>query len=124
MTIIKASCPLCGDIELHPRDVRLVVYTDPTRSHYTFTCPGCHDQVEKPADPDVIALLRTGGVHPEHWTIPAEALELHVGPRIAHDDLLDAHLQLQHPDVDVLALALTDAHPRSPSPMSNPRSPA
>lgn len=101
MTTIKASCPVCGDVELTPALVRLVVCTRAEWSYYAFTCTMCTDEVRKPADEQVVALLRSGGVLAERWTIPAEALEEHGGPRISYDDVLDFVLGLD--EVDILA---------------------
>lgn len=99
MTVIKASCPSCGDVELTPRQVRLVVCSVEDRSFYSFSCSGCGDEVRKPAGTDVVALLRTGGVLPERWVIPAEVLEVHDGPVLSSDDLLDFCLWLESADL-------------------------
>lgn len=104
MTTIKASCPCCGDVELTPAQVRLVVCTVPDWSYYTFTCGTCRDEVRKPAGSDVISLLQTGGVPIERWLVPAEALEPHSGPDITYDDVLDFALWLQHADDPMPAL--------------------
>jgi len=98
MTTIKASCPTCGDVDLKPGNLRLVVCTRQEWSTYAFDCPQCADEVKKPADEEVVALLVSGGVKIQRWHIPAEALEHHDGPRISYDDLLD------------FALWLTDHH--------------
>ena len=111
MTVIKASCPSCGDVELTPRQVRLVVCSLEERSFYSFSCSECGDEVRKPAGGDVVALLRTGGVLPERWVIPAEALEPHAGPALSHDDLLDFCLWLESADL-VSAAAQTPDRPR------------
>lgn len=99
MTVIKASCPSCGDVELSPRQVRLVVCSVEERSFYSFACSTCGDEVRKHAGEDVVALLRTGGVLPERWVIPAEVLEVHDGPALSHDDLLDFCLWLESADL-------------------------
>jgi len=98
MTTIKASCPTCGDVDLKPADLRLVVCTRPEWSTYAFDCPACEDEVKKPADQEVVSLLISGGVKAQRWHIPAEALEEHAGRPISYDDLLD------------FVLALTDHH--------------
>ncbi len=108
MTVIKASCPSCGDVELTPRQVRLVVCSLEERSFYSFSCSTCGDVVRKPAGGDVVALLRTGGVLPERWVIPGEALELHDGPALSHDDLLDFCLRLESADLLSAAAQATD----------------
>ena len=107
MTTIKASCPACSDVELTPRQVRLMVCSVAERSYYSFVCPRCSDEVRKPAGPDVVALLTSGGVVAEYWSIPAEALEEHEGPTLSHDDLLDFCLWLER--ADLVAAAADDA---------------
>jgi hypothetical protein len=99
MTVIKASCPSCGDVELTPRQVRLVVCSVEARSFYSFACSTCGDEVRKHAGGDVVALLSSGGVVPERWVIPAEVLEPHDGPVLSHDDLLDFCLWLEGADL-------------------------
>jgi predicted RNA-binding Zn-ribbon protein involved in translation (DUF1610 family) len=89
MTIIKATCPLCGDVELTSAQVRLVLYPVPERSYYAFTCPQCEDSIRKSAGPEVVRLLKVGGVVPERIEVPAEATEVHEGPALTTDDLLD-----------------------------------
>ena len=49
MTIIKATCPVCGDIQLSRDQVRLVLHPVRDRSFYSFTCNSCDDEVRKPA---------------------------------------------------------------------------
>jgi hypothetical protein len=102
MTTIRATCPTCGDVELKPADLRLVVCSRTDWSSYAFDCPRCTDEVKKPADEEVVALLLSGGVQAQEWHIPAEALEDHQGPRISYDDLLDFALWLDGRD-DVAA---------------------
>ncbi|NAZ80538.1 hypothetical protein GTR02_01730 [Kineococcus sp. R8] len=104
MTTIKASCPCCGDVELTPKQVRLVVCSVKERSFYAFDCPQCTDEVRKPAGEDVVALLVSGGVSVERWVIPAEAMEEKMGGTIAWDDVLDFALVLDSCD-DLASLA-------------------
>lgn len=103
MTTIKASCPGCGDVELTPAQVRLVVCTVKSWSYYSFTCTKCQEEVRKPAGRDVVALLISGGVVAEPWTIPAEALEEHAGPALTYDDVLDFALWINSADMVVAA---------------------
>ncbi|MBL8928927.1 MAG: hypothetical protein JNL54_02275 [Kineosporiaceae bacterium] len=99
MTTIKASCPSCGDVELTPPQVRLVVCSVKAWSYYAFTCGSCLEEVRKPAGRDVVALLVSGGVIAEPWAVPAEALEEHHGPALSYDDVLDFALWLDHADL-------------------------
>ena len=108
MTTIKASCPCCGDVDLIPPQVRLVVCSVEDWSYYAFTCGTCQDEVRKPAAPQVVALLTSGGVRAERWVVPAEALEEHHGPQIGHDDVLDMVLALQELDFIAELAALTE----------------
>jgi predicted RNA-binding Zn-ribbon protein involved in translation (DUF1610 family) len=98
MTTIKASCPSCGEVELTPPDVRLMVCRTAPLSYYAFDCPHCGDEVRKPADDHVVSLLVSGGVPAQPWSVPAEALEPHAGPALTYDDLLDFGLLLGRTD--------------------------
>ena len=104
MTTIKASCPVCGDVELKPAQLRLVVCSRADWSYYAFTCPACRDEVRKPADEEIVALLVSGGVVAERWHVPAEALEERVGPQISYDDVLDFVLSLDRLDIEANSL--------------------
>lgn len=105
MTTIKASCPSCGDVQLTPPQVRLVVCSVADWSYYAFRCTGCATEVRKPADSDVVRLLRAGGVVAEPWEVPAEALEEHPGPVLDYDDLLDFAIWLGRSDLVAAAAA-------------------
>ena len=98
MTTIKASCPICGDVELKPAQLRLVVASVSARSYYAFVCTRCKDEVRKPADEEIVALLVSGGVKAERWEIPAEALEEHTGAALSYDELLDFALAMSKLD--------------------------
>jgi len=99
MTTIKASCPSCGDVELTPAQVRLVVCSVKAWSYYAFICTQCMEEVRKPAGRDVVALLISGGVIAEPWSVPAEVLEEHSGPVLCYDDVLDFALCLDTADL-------------------------
>ena len=99
MTTIKASCPTCGEVELTPNDVSLMVCNHSAHSYYAFTCPTCTVVVHKPADDHIVSLLVSGGVPATVWDLPGEALEAHDGPRLSYDDLLDFALHLGQTDL-------------------------
>lgn len=94
-TIIKASCPVCGEIEMTSKDVSLMVCSHPPLSYFAFNCPCCREYVRRPADEHVISLLLSGGVRATVWEIPAEALEPKLGPALTYDNLLDFSLALK-----------------------------
>ena len=96
MITIKASCPTCGEVDLPNNEITLRVCNNrQLLSYYLFICPVCHTEVRKPADDHVVSLLLSGGVKAELFDIPAEVFEVHHGPPISWDDLLDFHQQLE-----------------------------
>jgi hypothetical protein len=99
MTTIKASCSMCGEVDLTPADVSLMVCSHAPLSYYAFCCPSCQETVRKPADDHVVALLVSGGVPAQVWDVPAEALEVSSGPALTYDDLLDFALGLGTTDL-------------------------
>jgi len=99
MTTIKASCPTCGEVELTPEDLALMVCSHAPLSYYRFDCPTCLEEVRKPADDHVVSLLVSGGVTAQVWEMPAEALEPKAGPELTYDDLLDFALHLGQTDL-------------------------
>ena len=108
MTRIRATCPMCGEVDLRPDEVVLRVVRDEDgmvddASSYRFDCPDCDQSVVKPADGRIAELLTTGGVpleecrsyvrpRPPHPEAPRP------GPVLTHDDLLDLHLALETDD--------------------------
>ena len=116
MTTIKASCPSCGDVELTPQQVRLVVCSVKSWSYYAVICTTCADEIRKPAGRDVVALLISGGVVAEPWSVPAEALEAHEGPVLNYDDVLDFAIWLGQSDNLAAAAAAQGPRPRSTTP--------
>lgn len=99
MTTIKASCPTCGEVELTPEDVSLMVCTHAPLSYYAFDCHTCGGEVRKPADDHVVSLLVSGGVPATVWDVPGEFLEPKTGAALSYDDLLDFALQLGETDL-------------------------
>lgn len=98
-TIVKATCPTCGDVELTPSDLELRICSTPSATIYVFHCPRCDDAVVKPAaDARIVTLLSSVGVPAIHWDLPAELEEVHDGPPLTLDDLIDLRLALDSPD--------------------------
>ena len=96
MAMIRASCPTCGDVELTTRDVRVLLCSSTYESSYAFQCPACRVAVAKPAEPRVVDVLLASGIALTVWHMPAELDEVHAGPAISYDDLLEFHFQLRH----------------------------
>lgn len=110
MTRIRATCPVCGEVELTTRDVNVRVLTDDQGdvlegSIYRFRCPSCETMVTKSADERIVELLETGGVAitrtrmdvvAEHPSMIGAGLPTHpegavAGPPLTVNDLIDFH---------------------------------
>lgn len=109
MTTIKATCPVCGDVDLTPAEVTVTRAPEAGWSTYTFGCPACGLTVRKPADDDVVTLLASAGVAVRRVEVPAEALESHDGPPIGYDDLIDFVLMLGATDTLIGVLTAESA---------------
>ena len=98
MTIFKATCPTCGEVDLKPEEFKLRMPVGMGDNVYTFTCPMCSASVSKPADARVVQLLISAGVRPEFVDAAGEAPagDAHHAPAFTYDDLLDFHLQLEN----------------------------
>lgn len=119
MTRIRATCPLCGEVDLKPEDVRLEIVRDADGdvgegSVYRFPCPTCTEVVSKPADERIARMLATGGVSIAITQtqfdidelvslLDVDELCLHPelpgpGPALVREDLLDFHELLDRDD--------------------------
>lgn len=96
MAVIRATCNDCGDIELAPREVQVRVCLDDQRASYSFRCPTCLHPVARQVESRLVELLASSGSPVSLWHLPAELEEVHWGPAISHDDLLDFHELLTH----------------------------
>lgn len=94
---IRATCPTCGDVDLTIPQVRALVCATTNEGSYAFQCPECRLAVSKPAEASVVDLLVAAGVALSVWESPAELAEVHEGPPINHDDLIEFHMDLQEP---------------------------
>ena len=96
VTTIRATCPQCGEVDITPEAILLSLRHPTGLGSYRFSCPGCFDTVEKPADRKVMALLLSAGVELEDAPAQAEmpleapeAIEQHFGgPPFTVDDLI------------------------------------
>lgn len=109
MTRIRATCPVCGEVDLRPHEIELEIIRDVLAevaegSCYRFSCPTCTDVVTKPADERIAKLLTTGGVPVvEADDFIAAGLEPHpedppYGPGFTADDVIDFHQLLGSAD--------------------------
>jgi len=96
MTTIRANCPHCGDVQLRANDLTVRITAGMEHGSYTFMCPSCDRAVAKDASKRIIDLLMSTGVDIQVVKAPAELNEMHFGPAINADDILDFHLLLQN----------------------------
>jgi hypothetical protein len=80
-------------VEVKAEQMWLVLTNVPGRDHYGVACPRCGLTFRRVLDATTVALLSTL-VPVETLELPAEALEVHTGPAITIDDVLDAMLTL------------------------------
>lgn len=104
MATIKATCPACGDVELTPGQVQVLISLETQRSSYSFRCPGCQVTATKPADDRVVRILISSGVGMRPWHVPQELAEQHRGGPITWDDVLEFHTNLHGERSSELAL--------------------
>jgi hypothetical protein len=107
MTLIRTTCPRCGEVEMGPEAISLSVGDFNEEPFYRFRCPACQESVLKRADSKIVALLVSAGVGMEGEGRsngqdsggppgePTEVLMTASGPPFSLDDLLDFHLLLQ-----------------------------
>ncbi|MGN6246114.1 MAG: hypothetical protein ACTHQ3_20890 [Motilibacteraceae bacterium] len=108
---VLCTCPLCGDVRLPAGEVVLTEYANlSSSSTYVFTCPGCGEQVRKPAERWVLEALAKVPVQRTVVRVPAEAFELHSGAAINDDDVLDFARALAEID-DLASIADTRSVP-------------
>jgi predicted RNA-binding Zn-ribbon protein involved in translation (DUF1610 family) len=59
-SLVRATCPTCGDVVLTARDLRLD--QQDRWSRVLFTCPRCRQQVSHDIPSGVVSVLRSAGV--------------------------------------------------------------
>lgn len=96
MTTIRANCPHCGDVQLRVSDLKVRVADISEHGSYTFICPSCERAVAKDASKRIIDVLMSTGVDVQVVKAPLELSEIHSGPAISADDILDFHILLQN----------------------------
>ena len=110
-TRITTTCTDCGEILLEPSQLTLLVQPEGIRS-YVFTCPGCDQAIQRPADQRTVAVLARVGV-PLHGDgrLRPSLPEGYTAPPFTLDDLLDFHLRLR--DLECLTAPLIDGEVRA-----------
>ena len=97
MPIIRASCPSCGDIDVAPNEMTIMLCSSNGESGYVFRCPVCSMVVSKSVDKRIVEILVSAGVKVHFWRLPDELEESVEAPPVTYDDLIDFHHQLADP---------------------------
>ncbi len=95
VAVIRVSCPDCGEQLLATTALRLTLFSAGEGSFYEFFCPECYELVRKSADSYAESALMDEDVDVEFIDVPLEATEVHDGPVLNDDDLLDLVLQMR-----------------------------
>src|SRR6478735_8651242 len=111
MATIRATCTVCGDVELGTADVRVRVDPSSHQGTYSFVCPRCDTLVVKPAQPRTVDLLLASGVEYDMAVSSAEGDEhTRGGAPIAESDI-DAFSDLMGDDSRLwAAFEAADSH--------------
>ena len=59
-SIVRTTCPACGDLVLTPADLSL--QSDHISARYRFVCPCCEQVVVRDVAPGIVQVLRAAGV--------------------------------------------------------------
>lgn len=99
MITIRVVCSSCdADLSLSREELHLVISTVARASRYSFTCPECLAWVSKPASPPAVKTLEAY-VRTTWEVAPKEIFEVHKGPALTVDDLIEFGLQLHATDL-------------------------
>ncbi len=90
MTLIRVTCPSCGDLRLRSAEVTIRTLLGKPGGEYRWNCK-C-GIVVKTAPEHIISLLRASGVEEEVWELPLELMEHPVDGMLSEDDLIDLEL--------------------------------
>jgi hypothetical protein len=97
MPIIRASCPTCGDVDIAPDAMTVMLCSSNGEASYVFRCPNCAMVVSKAVDKRIVEILVSSGVRIHFWRLPDESEEEMTGPPVDFDDLIEFHNQLSDP---------------------------
>ena len=86
-TFFTIGCPDCGPIDLTADQLWLVV-PSVGEAHCDFFCPDCGEYTREEIAADAVEILAPL-VAVEEVDVPAELLEVHEGPALTVDDLID-----------------------------------
>lgn len=93
-TVVRATCPNCGDVKLDKDAFVVRVLEGHEEGEYRFTCI-CGKIIVKDAAANIVALLVSSGVRKEVWELPLELMEHPEEGTLAEDDVIDLHIAFE-----------------------------
>lgn len=101
---VTVSCPDCATLrgihhfELQSSAIHMTLFDTGEGNYYTFFCPTCYAEVNKPADETIQGLL-LGYVNSTLVHVPEELLDGdRTGPVLTTEDLMDFMIDLHGQD--------------------------
>ena len=93
--LVRADCPTCGEVIAPAGRVVCGVSEVEETALCEFRCPTCDRELLIPVEPaEIPALVLLGARRAD--SLPFELLEMHSGPAVSWDDVLDLHFELEH----------------------------
>lgn len=94
-TVVKCSCPECGDVQTTADQVTLVLEESTTSGQYRFKCPSCNKIILKDASETIVRLLQTANVKTEIVELPLELMERPLDGTLDPDSIIDFQLAVE-----------------------------
>lgn len=91
---VRVTCPGCGPLVVPAADVRCELEANGSQGICELRCPICSTTVLAPAAVAAVETMRGAGAGHISGSVPFELLEIHAGPPLSWDDLLDFKLAL------------------------------
>ena len=93
-SIVRATCPTCGDVVVTTADLGLRL--DEMQSQFVFACPRCHRRVSRDVPSGIVHILQVAGV-PLAQPEPEPFTDADVARFVAGLDLVDCLDELHRP---------------------------
>lgn len=94
--VVLGSCPECGELRLHVRDVVVRLCLDQDDTSCRYSCPDCATVIVRTPSEKALNALLSAGADVEVWHLPRELDERPDGEPLTREDLLEFHELLQH----------------------------
>jgi hypothetical protein len=93
--LVQADCPTCGEVIAPASELVCGVSEAEETALCEFACPGCDRVLLIPLAPTEVPTLVLLGAR-RGRSLPFELLEVHSGPTVSWDEVLELHFELEH----------------------------